>query len=115
MRFEQIIAAVARSLNIVGVREISSIDAFAHASGLQLCMACVSPGNGMYSGSLYSGSQPGRMLHQSSWCHPSQQSNRAWLATVANTATGKRKRLPLTARLLGLAKRGSTGLCPRDC
>lgn len=110
MRFEQIIAAVTRSLNIAGVREISSTDVFAHAPDLQLCMACVSPGIGMYSGP-----QQGLMLHQPSLGHPNHPNSRAWLSAVANQALGKRKSLPLTARLLGLAKRGSATLKLRDC
>ncbi|QEF96941.1 hypothetical protein Mal15_09710 [Stieleria maiorica] len=105
MRFEQIIAVVTRSLNIAGVREISSADAFAHASDLQLCMACVSPGNG-----VYSGPQTMLMQYQPGCGHPSPPTSHGWLTTVANTAGGKRKRLPLTVRLLGLAKRGSAAL-----
>jgi hypothetical protein len=110
MRFNQIIAAVARSLKIEGVREISSVDAFAHASGLQLCMACVSPGM-----DRYPGPQPRLMFNQSSWGHRNQLTSHAWLSKVACTALGKRKRLPLTARLIGLAKRGSASLTNRDC
>lgn len=110
MRFEQIIAAVTRSLNIAGVREISSADVFAHASDLQLCMACVSPGTGMYSGP-----HQRLMLHQPSLGHPNRPNSGAWLSAVAHQAIGKRKRLPLTARLLGLAKRGSATLKLRDC
>lgn len=100
MRFEQIIAAVTRRLSIQGVREITIVDAFARASDLQLCMACVSPGIGMYSGPLGG--------------HPSHPSSHAWLANDVGKAAGKRKRLPLAARLLGLAKRGSTSLAARD-
>lgn len=110
MRFEQIIAAVTRSLNFAGVREISSIDAFAHASDLQLCMACVSPGIGMYSGPLHQ-----LMSNQPSCGNPNKPTSHAWQTLVAKTALGKRRRLPLTVRLLGLAKHGSAALKLRDC
>lgn len=110
MRFEQIIAAVTRSLKIEGVREILSVDAFAHATDLQLCMACVSPGIGRYP-------VPQSMLmsYQPSCGNPNPPTSHAWLSAVANTALGKRKRLPLTARLLGMAKRGSAALKFRAC
>ncbi len=108
MRINQIIAAVTRSLNITGVREILNADAFAHAPDLQLCMACVSPGIGMYSG-------PQRLLMQDqpSCGHPSHPTSHAWLASVVQTAVGKRKRLPLTVRLLAIAERGSAALRQR--
>ncbi len=120
MRFEQIIAAVTRSLNITGVREITRVDAFAHAASLQLCMACASPGKPMYSGLMYSGPTywlfSGHPNHdQLSHGNPSHQRSHAWLATAAKSAPGKQKRLPLTARLLGMAKRGMASLPTRDC
>ena len=110
MRFEQIIAAVTRSLKIVGVREISSVDAFAHASGLQLCMACVSPGMGRYSVP-----QQRLMFNQLNDGHPNPSTSHTWLSGIARTAWGKRKRLPATARLTGLDKRSSAALKFRDC
>ena len=115
MRFEQIIAAVTRSLNIAGVREILSVDGFAHATDLQLCMACVSPGSGSYSRQAY-----WLMSNQPHAGNPSHDSSHAWLAgtTLANLAAraiGKRKRLPGMAGLLGLAKHDSATLPARDC
>jgi hypothetical protein len=45
MRFEQIIAAVTRGLNLEGIRAITVVDGLVRAADLRLCMACVSPGN----------------------------------------------------------------------
>ena len=109
MRFEQIIAVVTRSLGIAGVRAIASVDAFAHASDLQLCMACVSPGNGMYSG-------PSQRLmwNQPGAGNPGHQGSHAWHSVKTGTATSKRKRLPLATLLAGLTKPGSGSLTNRD-
>ncbi|MCC9602581.1 hypothetical protein LOC67_18680 [Stieleria sp. JC731] len=106
MRFEQIIAVVARSLVIAGVREVKSVGTFARVSDLCLCMASVSPGKGMYLGH-----QP--MLHQLQhhW-------NWDWNTSTADPATAitasKRKR-SLAKRLLGLTGFGPNALHCRDC
>ncbi|MCO8122706.1 hypothetical protein NHH03_13240 [Stieleria sp. TO1_6] len=110
MRFQQIIAAVTRSLNLKGVREILSVDSFARATDLSLCMACVSPTMGR--------SREASVMLVSYQCHPGRPEQPAihrWQPAGGITATGKRKRLPATARLLGMAKRGAATLNFRDC
>lgn len=44
MRFEQIIAAVTRGLNLKGIRAVTVVDGLIRATDLRLCMACVSAG-----------------------------------------------------------------------
>ena len=52
MRFQQITAAaITRATQNAGVREMFCVDTFARVMGLDLCMACVSPGMHLYSGS----------------------------------------------------------------
>ena len=105
MRFEQIIAAVTRRLNIEGIRANTVVDGLARTADLQLCMACVSPGVQMYPGSdQVIALQRCHVGHSGHPVHPS------WRPTVVGPGNGKRKRLPL----LGLAKRGLASLVCRD-
>ena len=108
MRIEQIIAAVTRSLNIAGVREITRIDVVAHASDLQLCMACVSPGKPVYLGFTHS-----LMSHQRHAFGSDDAANGNWLAGLGPAAAARLKRPLQAASRLGLAKRDSAKRSPR--
>lgn len=109
MRFEQIIAAVTRRLNLEGIRANTVVDGLAHAADLQLCLACVSPGMRMDPGSATTYAYQQRYGgHSSHPVHPN------WRPAVAGVGTGKRKRLPLATRLLGTAKHGLASLVCRD-
>ncbi len=125
MRFEQIIAAVTRALNIAGIREMLVADSFGFATDLPryrqdhdccshqsraavMHLACVSPGMGSYLATqsmLANGQQS---------LGPANTNAQTWLTVYASPAMGKRKRLPLAKRLLGLAIGGSVSLKSSD-
>lgn len=103
MRFEQIIAVVARRLVIAGVREVKSVVAFARVGNLPLCMASVSPG-------MYSGSQlEMHLMH----CHWGWNWNPP-TATPATTVTGSKRKRSLLKRLVSLPGLGHQSLPCRD-
>lgn len=108
MRFQQIIAVVARSLNIAGVREISSVDAVARVADLPLCMACVSPGIGMYSGSPLT-----HLMHRLGNLNP--PAGERWLARFVEPGFSKPKRLLPGKRQYGQAQRGTATAADYGC
>ena len=110
MRFQQIIAVVARRLNIAGAREISSVDAVAHAADLPLCMACDSPGIGMYSGSPLTLTQH---LHRLGNLNP--PAGERWLARFVEPGISKPKRLLPGKRQYGQAQRGTATVADTGC
>ena len=107
MRFQQIIAVVARRLNVQAVREILTVDVFARIEGLTLCMACDSSVASVDHG-MYSGSHSSLMHSRLNGNPPNQPVLRGWPTTEAITATGTLKRLSQLAGLTGLAS-GGTG------
>ncbi len=104
MRFQQIIADVARSLVIAGAREVKSVGTFVRVSDLHLCMASVSTGTGTCPSSpptMYS------WQHHENWNLPTD-------VPAAKAIGSKRKRL-LSERLISLAGFGPKALHCRDC
>lgn len=111
MRFEQIIAAVTRRLYREGIRANTVVDGLVHATDLRLCMACVSPGMQVH---LVPVQASVSASAQGAAGHASSPSSSSWQLTAAGPSGGKRKRLPLAARLLGNANATLASLLGRD-